>query len=292
MIHSVPNVLVTGSSGFIGRHLVQELGVQSVFQMTHGEKGISGKYVVSADLLDENRLPVLNSRIDVIYHLAGNIRSNEQDELQILTNVIALAKLCGVKRIVYASTCAVYGNSVYGKRVDEISEVAPQSSYAKGKLAGEEFLKRVVDSSDTSVTVLRYFNPYGPGQLNDMVVPSMISKARSGAMIEVFGDGEQVRDFIFVEDLVKATLAAVRYGGRYEVFNVGTGHALSINELARNIVMATGINSKIRHIPVPQDRKNLEVEYCVASINRITSLCNWRPIVSLQDGLKRTVLNQ
>lgn len=287
-----PKILITGANGFIGRHVAQELILEPILRSVRGAKNISDVPTLSVDLLDTPSLPILPLSIDVIYHFAGQIWGDESNEEKILTSVIAMAEQCGAKRIVYASTCAVYGRNGMEGPVDERTETAPMSPYAKGKLCGEDRLKRLAESSDIGVTVLRYFNPYGAGQYAKMAVPSMLAKAQAGTTIEIFGDGEQVRDFIYIKDLAKATIAAAHLGGSFEVFNIGSGHELTVNELASQIISASHSTSKIEHLPLPDERQNLEVHYRVANIDKITSLCNWRPETTLADGLKCLLSNR
>jgi nucleoside-diphosphate-sugar epimerase len=268
-----PRILVTGASGFIARHLVAELtlGGETVQQLRHSDVDLSTNTVA------------LPSSIETIYHFAGQIWGDESLEGAILDNIIKMARNCGAKRIIYASSCSVYGQNQMDCKTDELVETGPFSPYAKGKLKGEEKLK----NSGIDATILRYFNPYGPGQFKKMAVPSMIAKAKAGETLEIFGDGEQVRDFIYIQDMVKASIAAQQVGGAFEIFNVGTGAEETINDLAREIVSLTSSTSTIKHLPIPEERQNLEVHYRVADISKLTSMTAWQPETSLTVGLKR-----
>ncbi len=275
MISSAPTILVTGASGFIGRHVVGELTSQgfSVVGIDHQEQDLS-----------EGCFSAPQS-IETIYHFAGQIWGDETTEEKILTHVIESARECGATRIVYASSCSVYGRNAMDSRTDETVEPAPFSPYASGKLAGEELLK----SSGIDATILRFFNPYGPGQFEKMAVPSMVAKAKAGETLEIFGDGDQVRDFIFIRDMVKASVAAAKVGGKYEVFNIGSGIETTINDLAEAVIAATGSSSQITHLPIPEERKALEVHYRVADITKITDMSGWKPRTTLETGLMRIV---
>ncbi|MCW9034208.1 MAG: NAD-dependent epimerase/dehydratase family protein [Rhodospirillales bacterium] len=288
-----PKILVTGASGFIGRHVVQELTAinKNVLRLDFHKETSSDSFYRAVDLLNTSSLPSLPTSIETIYHFAGQIWGDEENEAIILKNVISLAQKCSAKRIVYASTCAVYGQNAMDRAVDEDVQASPMSPYANGKLLGEERLKKLTESSDINATILRYFNPYGPGQFTKMAVPSMVAKALAGDIIEIFGDGEQVRDFIYVEDMAKATIAATQVGGEFEVFNIGSGRELSVNQLANQIIETTKSTSTIERSPIPQARQNLEVHYRVADIGKITSLSDWQSETSLSDGLKRLLSN-
>jgi nucleoside-diphosphate-sugar epimerase len=275
MISSSPTILVTGANGFIGRHVVGELTCQglSVYGIDHQEQDLSSAWFEAPE------------SIETIYHFAGQIWGDENTEEAIISNVIQTAKNCGASRIVYASSCSVYGQNAMDCRTDELVEPAPFSSYARGKLAGEELLK----SSGLDVTVLRFFNPYGPGQFDKMAVPNMISKAQAGETLEIYGDGQQVRDFIFIRDMAKASIAAAKIGGKFEIFNIGSGVETTINDLAQAIIEATGSSSSITHLPIPQERQALEVHYRVANINKLSGLSGWKPTTMLKTGLARIV---
>ncbi|MFD2206846.1 NAD-dependent epimerase/dehydratase family protein [Kiloniella antarctica] len=286
-----PKILVTGANGFIGRHVVQELATQTppLLQIIHSGQAHTALPSITMELLDITDLPDLPTTIETIYHLAGQIWGDETHEAKMLDNVIALAKQCNAKRIVYASTCAVYGQNAMDQTVDESVDGAPASPYARGKLLGEQSLKTLSDTSEMNVTILRYFNPYGPHQFAKMAVPNMIEKAITGQDIEIYGDGEQIRDFIYIEDLAKATIAAAEGEGKYQIFNIGSGQGETIKDLASEIIAQSQSSSKIIHLPIPAERQNLEVYYRVADIGKITRLTNWEPETSLSKGLKRLV---
>jgi len=275
MTSSIPTILVTGATGFIARHVMEELNHlgESILPLTHADLDLSSATVD------------LPASIDTIYHFAGQIWGAEGLEEAIINNIISMAKQCQAKRIVYASSCSVYGQNKMDQKVDETVATEPFSPYAKGKLKGEELLKK----SGLNATILRYFNPYGPTQFEKMAVPSMISKAKAGDTLEIFGDGEQVRDFIYIKDMARASIAAANAGGAFEIFNVGSGTETTVNDLAKAVIAATGSKSHIKHLPIPIERKNLEVHYRVADITKLTTVTDWKPETALSDGLAELV---
>lgn len=275
MTSTTPTILVTGAKGFIGRCVGAYLAKdgQQVMTLDHHDVDLSK---------DRVELP---QSIETIYHFAGQIWGDKSLEEDILDNVIAMADGCAADRIVYASSCSIYGQNAMDRKTDETVAPDPMSPYAEGKLAGEEKLK----TSSQACTILRYFNPYGPGQFVKMAVPSMITKAKAGVGLEIFGDGQQVRDFIFIEDMAKASVMAAAAGGDFEIFNVGSGQETSINQLAEQIVALSGNRSEISHLPIPEERQNLEVSYRVADISKLLDRTGWTPEIPLADGLLRCV---
>lgn len=287
-------ILVSGANGFIGRALVKELmrTDSDVVQLDYQQNILDNVPSIVTDLSAENVSIDLDGPLDVVYHFAGKIWGDVETELKILENIISLCLAKNVKKIVYASTCAVYGQEAMDGPVGENVTPMPFSPYAFGKLKGEERLKELAEQADIDVVVLRYFNPYGPGQFEKMAVPSMLAKAQSGQKIEIFGDGEQIRDFIYIQDLITATIEATSIAKGFEIFNIGSGSGSSVNELAEAIIKVSGSKSQIEHSAIPLERQNLEVHYRVADIDKIKSRCQWRPKTSLIDGLKQMVQAQ
>ncbi len=282
-------ILVTGAAGFIGRAIVSELvrqGADPVCLDAHVHAVTDRKQIV-ADLSASHFDLSLPEQPDTIFHFAGQIWGSTEIELQILENVLKIAANAGTKRFVYASTCALYGRKSVDGPVFEDSPLETLSPYGEGKKRGEERLREYSARYDIDVSILRYFNPYGPGQFEKMAVPSMMKKAKSGKPIEIFGDGSQMRDFIFIDDLARATLGACAAVKGYEILNVGSGQGISILELAREIIDLCQSPSEICHLEVPLDRQNLEVVYRVADITKLQALCNWSAQVPLRDGLAR-----
>ncbi|MDV7340823.1 NAD(P)-dependent oxidoreductase [Terasakiella sp. A23] len=280
------NTLVTGASGFIGRAVTRQLAPGSYIALDRHNVAENG---INADLSQPDLQVDLPDTIKTIYHFAGQIWGDVATELTMLDNVLAMAKACGAKKIIYASTSAVYGQEVMDRPVEETAPVAPMSPYAEGKLQCEAKLAEISKGLGMDVAVMRYFNPYGLGQFEKMAVPNMMSKARAGEKLEIFGDGEQVRDFIFIDDLAAVTLKVAETIQGFEIYNVGSGEAASINQLAQEIVAATKSTSQINHSAIPDERKNLEVHYRVANIDKISSHTGWTPQTSLKEGIRQIV---
>ncbi|NVK18577.1 MAG: NAD-dependent epimerase/dehydratase family protein [Methylocystaceae bacterium] len=281
-----PEVLVTGANGFIGRAVCAGLENQIVLKLDRHGVGVNSLCVD----LSRHKIDVsLPKSIKTIYHFAGQIWGDVATEKMMCDHVIEMAKTCGAEQIIFASTCAVYGQEAMDAPVSETAQNSPLSPYAEGKLAAEYLLAEAAQNYGFDVAALRYFNPFGPGQYEKMAVPAMLAKAGLGQDLEIFGDGQQVRDFIYIDDLAEATIKVADVVKGFEIYNVGSGFGVSINQLAEKIIDITHSSAKIIYNPVPDERKNLEVYYRVADISKITNACSWQPETSLSKGLSAMV---
>lgn len=253
-------ILITGGSGFLGRHLTNKLvsAGHSVILMSrnHSKKQESTNVIrVTADINDKTSLRrVLSTHpeIDAIVHMAALVpTSKEMDtsESMFQTNVqgtINVLEVFGKKihNFVYASTAEVYGLPQSNHLINELDTPSPLSYYGASKLAGEYF-SRVYESrhSNLKVTILRFTVLYGPGDRINRAIPNFINKAITGDTLEVYG-GEELRDYLYVDDAAKALYLAV-IAGTSGIFNIGTGVGVSIQDTASAIIEATGSKAKI-----------------------------------------------
>ncbi|HMV65645.1 MAG TPA: NAD-dependent epimerase/dehydratase family protein, partial [Myxococcota bacterium] len=234
--------------------------------------------------------------VDRVIHLAARAsvpeswrdpRTSERVNVGGFVEVLRASSAAGVRRVVYASSCAVYG-SLPGLPKREGDRLAPESPYAAGKLADEAFASawsRAVD-----VVGLRYFNVFGPEQdphgPYGAVIPRFVDMALRGAPLTVHGDGEQGRDFVSVHDVVRANLAASEAPGvSGRVVNVGGGRMLTINELAR--VVASEVGIALRRIDEPA--REGDVRHSLADIGLARDLLGWEPSVDFGEALAETV---
>jgi nucleoside-diphosphate-sugar epimerase len=206
-------------------------------------------------------------------------------------NLLEAARRAGtVKRFVFASSCAVYGDTPGGAK-HESSQTDPLSPYASSKLAGEFFCRNFFRLHGLQTVALRYFNVYGPGQDPDgayaAVIPKFLTALARGERPVVFGDGEQSRDFIFVEDIVEANLRAAGatrgVGGR--VVNVGSGQSASLKQILQKLeaILGRPVETDARP-PRPGDIKHSRADIAAAA-----GLLQFTPSVSLDAGLARTL---
>jgi nucleoside-diphosphate-sugar epimerase len=300
-------VLVTGGAGFIGSHLVEKLldfgaDVVVVDNFTHGNKiehlGTHPNLTVyNADVVDTGAIsPAFKDR-DIVIHLAAlvGVEETQLSPLDVLdvdingiVNVLNLCVSNNVKRIVFASSSEVYGDM--DGLMKEDAHLSPISTYAVTKLVGEEYCKAFYRKYGLEYTILRYFNVYGPRQDERFVVSRFFDRALTDQSIVIYGDGNQTRDFTYVEDVAYMTLAAaLKDEARCQVINIGTGVTTTINKLASLIPGVFNRKNRVQPVHVDYDATRpveIEVFNRAASIVKARHLLDCRAEVSLESGLK------
>jgi UDP-glucose 4-epimerase len=236
--------------------------------------------------------------IERIIHLAAQVSVNRslQNPLDdVRTNytgtvqVLEYARCCGVKKVVFASSAAVYGDGVNQPAV-ETAECRPLSPYGVDKFGAEYFMRYYATVQGIPATALRFFNVYGPRQDPASPYSGVISifaeRALNRAPLTIFGDGRQTRDFVYVGDVCRAVVqACLDDATGYRVANIGTGSEITINELARLIVRLCESDSGIVH----QAARSGDIVRSVAMIEQAQQLLGFRATMSLEDGLRRTL---
>lgn len=270
--------IVTGGEGFIGSKIVAKADGKS-FDLKSGQ-----------DILDKELFKTESAGFDGIFHCAAKISVPEsvqqpdeyyRNNVQGMQCVVDIAESSNQK-IVFSSSAAVYGNS--DTAVLEDVDLRPMSPYAQNKVDGEMMLKKL----KTPSVALRYFNVYGPGQSDAYagVITAFIKKAIKNEDIVIYGDGQQVRDFIFVDDVVEANVAAMNYNAeKPEVFNIGNGMETSINKLAEKIIALTNSSSKIKYAAAREG----DIIYSLADVSKAKNVLGWTAKVSLDEGLLKVI---
>ncbi|HEY3997316.1 MAG TPA: NAD-dependent epimerase/dehydratase family protein [Candidatus Xenobia bacterium] len=300
----VRRVVITGGAGFIGSHLAEHfcaLGVEVTVldSLRSGYRhNLNGLKVdlVEGSVTDAGLVSSVLAGADLVFHLAAMVSVPESLEkpgecvdinVHGTLNVLNAARLHQVRKVVLSSTCAVYGNDPAGPK-NEAMRPAPISPYGITKLDGEYYLDLYRAHWGLGTASLRYFNVFGPRQdpksQYAAVVPIFISRAAKNEDLYIHGDGEQTRDFIFVKDVVTANVQAASHAGTEGIYNVGRGHRVTINDLARKIVDLVGSRSRIKHVP----GRAGEIRHSTADISRLTST-GWAPQTDLEAGLRQTV---
>jgi len=304
-------VLITGGAGFIGSNLADSLLAKGSRVICYDNLSpyYQGKEAnveanlrnplyrfIKSDILDRASLSESAKPADVIIHLAaqpGVRHSMENAEAVIRVNVEGTASVLeagrkvDVTKIVFASSSSVYGNP-NKLPVAEHGSTNPVSPYGVSKLAAEEVCRTYSELYGMRITVLRYFTVYGPRQRPDMAVRLFLQELENNRPITIFGDGKQTRDLTYVGDIVDGTLSAAEAElSRYEVFNLGSGHRLSLLSLVGTLSEVTGKEflESCRFEPA----KAGDVTDTHANIEKARRLIGFNPQTRLKDGLRSFV---
>jgi UDP-glucose 4-epimerase len=259
--------LVTGGAGFIGSHIVRRLiasGIRTVvlddLSVGKREHICEGAELIIGSVCDANTIHRALAEVDVVLHLAArvSIRDSFRGFMQdVDTNVMGTVNLLRclegtrVKKLIFASSMATYGNAKY-LPISEEHPLDPTSPYGISKLASEKYVLSFCKYLGIDSVILRYFNTFGTGQTFTPyvgVITIFIRKLLSGEPLPIFGDGRQVRDFVSVDDVAEASILAIRYAGKSQIFNVGTGIGISINSLADMLRRTMGASNQIEYLP-------------------------------------------
>ena len=294
---------ITGGAGFIGRHLVAKLlhdkheitifdnfSSSSKNDITHLlEDGVG---LVTGDILDYDLLLKSMPNYDFVIHLAAQTSvsqsvANPKTTADIIVdgtvNVLKSCVKTNVKNIIFSSSAAVYGNSI-NTLLAENAQLSPLSSYGASKLVAEYNLLAFSKLFGLNCISLRLFNVYGNGQSSEAgVIRKFLKNISNDVPIEIFGDGVQSRDFVHVSDVIQAFYCAIRNieTKRGEVYNIGSGTATSINELASLLISSKGKDLQLIHKPALEG----EIKDSKADISLAENDIGYSPQMSLSDGL-------
>jgi len=303
-------VLVTGAGGFIGSHFIEEFAalniyvVGSYFRSVPGTFGNRGKIKrVKLDLLNFSRVLSLckKEKIDIILHCAaldGNIEFKMKNSARIMnenmrmvSNILDVAKDLKIKDVMLTSSAEIYSPQVKSPIIEEDDHEKffhySENGYVLAKIFSEVLGKLYAKQFGVNVFLPRPTNAYGPGDEFDTstnrVIPSMIQKALHGEQIEIWGNGRQIRGFIYVNDLVKSILLMIE-SRRYQTLNIATKESISILNLAKTISRIIGVKPNI-HLDT---KKPAGIKERVLSVKKLNSIINFTPR-SLEEGLAETI---
>jgi UDP-glucose 4-epimerase len=299
--------LITGGAGFIGSHIVEHL-LQSNHQARVLDNFTTGKggnlafatgnpnlEIIRGDIRDTDAMASAMAGVDGVFHEAALVsvpKSVEQPALSFDINVrgtftvFDAARQAGVRRVVYASSAAVYGDN-HHLPLAETAVPIPLSPYGLDKLYTEHLGALYQSLYGQEMLALRYFNVFGPrqdpGSAYSGVISIFVDHLKSGKVPRIYGDGEQTRDFVYVGDVVQANLKAMfaDYSG-FRVFNVGCGRQTSLNQLLLQLKELTGSSVS----PVYADARVGDVRHSLSDISRIQKDLGYAPAFSLSEGLR------
>lgn len=297
-------ILITGGAGFIGSHIAElyqekagEIRVLDNLRTgyRHNLDGLKHTFI-EGSITDRELVKKAVDGVDYVFHLAALVsvpesmaKPGECVDINVhgLLNVLEEATAAGVKKLVFASSAAVYGdNPTVPKTEGMIPE--PKSPYAITKLDGEYYLGMFQQEGRLETAAIRFFNVFGPRQdpkgAYAAAVPIFIEKAVRNEDITVYGDGAQTRDFIYVKDIAGALSFAVETPGVTGVFNAGYGGQITINGLAERIIGSAGSSSKVLHGP----ERAGDVKHSRASADKLRA-AGWIPSHTLEEGLGTTM---
>ena len=300
--------LVTGGAGFIGSHLCDKLlrdghAVRVLDNFSSGKRANLAAVqadieILDGDVRDAATIARAVENVDIILHhaaIASVARSVENPILEHEVNLggtlrlLDAARAGSVRRLVLASTAAAYGDDPTPAKKESLTP-RPQSPYAISKVSSELYCRVYSELFELETIALRYFNVFGPrqdaGSDYSGVISLFVDRMIEGRQPKIFGDGEQSRDFVFVDDVTDATLAACktpRAAG--EIFNVGCGRSVSINQLVKglNSILESAIEPEFE-APRPGD-----LRCSLADISKTTTCLGFNPTISFDSGLEQTV---
>lgn len=301
------NILITGGAGFVGSHIADLLvreGVAKLLVLDNLTRGCrknlhwaeaKGRVeFIEGDIRDKNLIDQVCSGIDAVFHQAAiritRCTEHPREALEILVdgsfNIIESAVRHKIKKIVAASSASVYGDAVY-LPTDETHPLNNRTLYGAGKIAMEQFLTALHEKYGLPFVALRYFNVYGPrmdieGAYTEVMI-KFLERVDAGERPVIHGDGSQTMDFVYVGDVARANILALK-NNCCGTFNIGTGISTSLNEMAEIILRLTGSNLK----PLYQGKPHLVTKRQCAT-KKAAKEIGFKFEVPLQDGLKKLI---
>ena len=296
-------VLVTGGAGFIGKHLTSFLlkkdhsvTIFDNFSNSTKKSLVSliqmGAKVIEGDILNISDIENAIKNHDTVIHLAAKISVSEsidnpsetfQVNIDGTKNVLASCEKNHVKKMVIASSAAVYGEGNHNANLTEETKMNPISPYGESKVMMEKVVSEWKPNYDFNYVILRFFNIYGIGQSSEYagVITKCLEKIKQKKPIEIFGDGLQTRDFVAIEDVINAIYNAMQ-SSNSGIYNIASGKTITINELVDKIILLSRKQLEVKHI----NAKKGEIRHSHADISKAKKEIQFSPKTNL-DGIKK-----
>lgn len=295
-------ILVIGGAGFIGKHLVKSLlengNLVTIFDnFSNSSKSLSSLVDIGAKIIegDITKLSDVTNAVkdhDTVIHLAAKISVEEsiRDPLETFQvnvngtrNVLIACKKNNVKKLIAASSAAVYGEGIPGLKLTEKSKMNPISPYGQSKVKMEQEIKEFVSEYKINYIILRFFNIYGIGQTSEYsgVITKFMERIAQNKSLEMFGDGLQTRDFVAVQDVIYSIHNAIS-SDKNGIYNIASGKAVTIKELAELMILLSGKKLEIQYSPA----KKGDIRYSQADITSAKDNLGYYPRLQLKEGIK------
>jgi UDP-glucose 4-epimerase len=299
------NVLVTGGAGFIGSNLVRHL-IKEGNTVTVLDNFMSGYRsnllpftqlrVIEGDIRDAAAVGKAMEGIEVVFHLAASVGNKRSIDFPVIDaeinvmgtlHILEAARKAGVRKIVTSSSAGIFGE-LKTFPIKEDHPIEPDSPYGCTKLCEEKLCLSYAKLYDIEAVCLRYFNVYGPNQRFDAygnAIPIFVFRMLQNESLVIFGDGEQTRDFVHVDDVVQANIKAADATGVSGAFNIASGTRVTINRLVEMITAGNSTPINIKHGP----ERPGDVRHSLADISLANQKINYMPTVDLETGIKEYV---
>ena len=306
------NILITGAAGFIGSHLFEELiknenyiiiidnfndyykGKEQQFdEITKDYDSQKDFLLIKGDLLDKAVYDKIDCDIDIIFHLAAQagVRYSIEHASEVsnnniigIVNILEYALHNNVKKVVYASSSSVYGNPIYTP-LDEDHPKNPISPYAVSKLVGEIYADLYFREYNLPITSVRFYTVYGPRGRPDMAIRKFFNLILQDKEILIYGDGEQLRDFTFISDIVDGLiLAAENDKALGETFNLGLSNPIRVNDLVEKMYGLAEKPKKVKYV----EKQQGDVDVTYSNTEKANRILNYNPTIKIDEGLRKT----
>jgi UDP-glucose 4-epimerase len=308
-------ILVTGGAGFVGSHIADQLlareGVREVVlldNMLRGSRrnvedalGTGRARLVEGDIRDRELLDRVLAGVDYVFHMAAlritRCAENPREALEVMYdgafNVVEACARHAVKKLVAASSASVYGTADTFPTREDHHPYNNRTLYGAAKMANELMFRAFNDMYGLPYVAMRYFNVYGPrmdteGKYTEVLI-RWYRLVKKGEPPLIFGEGDQTMDFVDVDDVARANVLAMKAPVSDQVFNVGNQRETSLLELCRALLAAMGSKLEPKHVPLPAERKAVEVRRRLADTSRARELLGFEACIGLEEGLSRLV---